>query len=379
METNVFPMLTGSFQVGITHEEFWFEEREPARLPVTIFYPADVKKDGVKEKYAFKEAVYGLPISEMNTAFFTDAPAAGEKEKYPVIIFNHGYGSYEMSGSVLCGELASRGYIVASLGHTREATAVKFKDGTVILMDERLKAETHEPGKEARLLEILKEIKATPDCDENEEFFIEKGKEFRDIHEKNERMAVWTEKKKKALDYLEAYNSLDGKILAGRMNLERGAALMGHSFGGAAAAPACREDDRFCCGINIDGADLEYDYGKDIGKPFMTIGTPVTTKLLRGIYNSNQADTYRVSVGNVEHMGFTDLAFFPETAAALKIPLGERRAEDTLKILVKYLDLFLKKYLLGEETAEEEAGVKETEIKETEMEDVVLCCRKGVR
>lgn len=367
METNSFPVLTGTFQAGITHEEFWFDGKEPARLPITIFYPAHVQGNAIKEKYAFKEAVFGLPISEMDTEFFKDAPVAGENEKYPVVIYNHGYGSYEMANSVLCGELAARGYIVVSLGHTKEATAVKFKDGTVVVMDEGLQAETHEPEKEAKLLGIMQEIAAVSDCEENEELFIEKGREFSDIHQKNDRMAIWTERIRKALDYLEVCNKSGDGIWAGRMDLERGVALTGHSFGGAAAAVACREDERFRCGVNIDGADLEYDYGKDIGKPFMTIGSSLTTKLLRGIYNSNRADTYRLSVGDVEHMGFTDLALFPEIAGALNIPLGERKAEDTIKILVKYHDLFFKKYLLKEET----------EIKETE--GVVLRCKKGVK
>lgn len=117
---SVFPELTGRFPVGILHEEFEFKGAEPGILPLTLFYPA---KPGVeeKEKYSFPEALFGLPLCEEETRFLKNAEIAEEEETWPVIFYNHGYRSYEMSNSILCGELASRGYIVAALGHAKES------------------------------------------------------------------------------------------------------------------------------------------------------------------------------------------------------------------------------------------------------------------
>src|SRR5205085_347111 len=56
-----------------------------------------------------------------------DALVAGGK--HPVVVFTHGYTGTFTDYTFLFEDLASRGYVVASVDHTYEATAVEFPDG----------------------------------------------------------------------------------------------------------------------------------------------------------------------------------------------------------------------------------------------------------
>jgi dienelactone hydrolase len=50
--------------------------------------------------------------------------------RFPVLLFNHGFGSFQKQSTSLLEELASHGYVVASLGHPSESLVVQFADGT---------------------------------------------------------------------------------------------------------------------------------------------------------------------------------------------------------------------------------------------------------
>lgn len=339
-----FPKPSGNYSVGITRTEFSYKGKESSILPLTIFYPG--KEEGEKRaRYTFAEALYKIPIYKLRTKFYLNPKVSKSKEKYPVIIYNHGYRSYEMSNSILCGELASRGFIVIGIGHTREATAVKLLDGQVIKLDEKLNLETEKAEEDGRLQEIIKEVSNMAPIEENNKVFIEKGRIFNEVHDKAGRMDIWKDRIIKTADHLNILNS-ENEILKGYLDLERGFGITGHSFGGAAAIPVCREDKRFICGINIDGANLEYDYGKDINKPFMTIGTEITNKLLKAIYINNSKDSYQLILKDTDHMSFTDLNFFPLVSKVLKIPLGKMNKHKVNKILTEYQVEFFNKYLL---------------------------------
>lgn len=55
-------------------------------------------------------------------------PLSEEKEKYPVILYSHGLNGFQMESTVLCADLASKGYIVVSVGHPYGSGAVTYTD-----------------------------------------------------------------------------------------------------------------------------------------------------------------------------------------------------------------------------------------------------------
>ena len=152
------PKPVGKYLVGITQLDFTdksrkkvfpFEEDNTFReIPVTIFYPAESNEGRDSAPYSSPELLevlskitFGLVsknVAKVKTNCYKDVPIASSKDKYPVIIFNHGYGGYTMQSTILCSDLASSGYIVVSVGHPHEASGVKYLDGKVIKMDKAI-------------------------------------------------------------------------------------------------------------------------------------------------------------------------------------------------------------------------------------------------
>ena len=59
------------------------------------------------------------------------APVDRDRGGRPVVLYSPGFGSTRDSGTVLVEELVSRGYIVVTIDHTHDASAVEFPDGRV--------------------------------------------------------------------------------------------------------------------------------------------------------------------------------------------------------------------------------------------------------
>ena len=69
----------------------------------------------------------GLPLPQVRTNSCLDARVADGA--HPVVVFTHGFTGTFTDYTYLFEDLASRGYFVASVDHTYEATAVSFPDG----------------------------------------------------------------------------------------------------------------------------------------------------------------------------------------------------------------------------------------------------------
>ncbi len=71
-----------------------------------------------------------VSLPEVRTNSCLDAPIA--EGAHPVILFSHGYTGAFTDYTFIFEDLASRGYVVASVDHTYEATAVEFPDGRFV-------------------------------------------------------------------------------------------------------------------------------------------------------------------------------------------------------------------------------------------------------
>lgn len=82
-------------------------------------------------------AIYGttFPASpEANLKRPSDEEEGVEDGKWPLLIFSHGVGCSRLMYSSLCGELASRGYIVCAVEHrdgTGPSSSIRLMDGTI--------------------------------------------------------------------------------------------------------------------------------------------------------------------------------------------------------------------------------------------------------
>ena len=97
-----------------------------------LYYPATVKDEQRVE----------IPKKTVGEMY---ANAKMLPEKFPLIVYNHGYGGYVESNNNLCCQLAAQGFFVVSVGHAYEAGKLTLSDGTHILADKSIKKRMIQP------------------------------------------------------------------------------------------------------------------------------------------------------------------------------------------------------------------------------------------
>ena len=365
------PKPVGKYLVGITQLDFTdksrkkvfiFEEDNTFReIPITIFYPAESNKGRDSAPYSSPELLevlskitFGLVSKNVakviKTNCYKDVPIASSKDKYPVIIFNHGYGGYTMQSTILCSDLASSGYIVVSVGHPYEASGVKYLDGKVIKMDKAIQKNL----KSITSLEYFRKMFAASTKEYYSDIKAMKISEY--ILKNNDDLAnnvkIWAADSCFIADQLKTLN--EGKpesIFHNKLKLDLGIGITGHSYGGATAAQTCLNDLRFVAGINIDGATCGDFAYKDIQKPFMLLGTHLIKNISRTTYIYNTKDTYIVTLDDTQHLGYSDALFISRQVNLLN-QIGKREKYEFREIVTNYHSYFFEKYLVGDREIE---------------------------
>ena len=250
-------------------------------------------KDAFKLPFNYdKETAAGNNISEC----YKDAPRI-VGEKFPLIIFNHGYQSYREGNSFLCIELASHGYVVMTVGHPLEGVCTEYDDASPVFFDKKLLKTANKPfipncialNKLCRMKGSDKEL--TEEIDKYQEkfgsFFIK-------------RLPEWEKDIYTALSH--------AKMSMGDMiDLNKGIGLTGHSFGGAVAYYLCMKDPQFKCGVNIDGMLFGNYNDRIMDKPFLMIVCEEHEVLAARVCSMHSAPAYKAVFRDMKHVGFSDM------------------------------------------------------------------------
>lgn len=228
-------------------------------LMVHLFYPTDASAAGERALYVpDAEAMHGVWDEEkvaraaaMRAYSVENAPLAAGKAKYPVAVFAPGGGVKALVYHALLDDLASHGWAVAAIDPPYNGRPVRFPDGRVLgdlPPDERGWPETQNRDEGLRIYQ--------------------------------ERIVHWCRDVSFVVDQLAALDAGTGPF-AGRLDLERGVGVFGHSRGGQAAGTVRLLDERVRGGINIDGLTGGYSFqpvegdGVGGGPPFLWFGKPL--------------------------------------------------------------------------------------------------------
>ncbi|MBD2835181.1 alpha/beta hydrolase [Streptomyces pratensis] len=253
------PRPTGPYPVGaeVLHltdhdrTDPWAPTATARELMVSLRYPARGGSGGGPAAYMSTEearlmlAGRGLgddaPAEVSSAVTHAGAGATGIQGRFPLVLLSPGLGNHRATLTSLAEDLASRGYVVASVDHAYESTGTVFPGGRMLT---------------CRVCELLRPLP------------VEEGHKLL--------KAVSTGR---ADDLSFVLNRLTGHRPAwhnSRMIDPHRIAVVGHSMGGNAAASAMLGDRRFDAGINMDG--VFYDRipaaGVD-GRPFLMLGNPV--------------------------------------------------------------------------------------------------------
>lgn len=274
----ILPAPTGSLRVGrvtrywadSSRAEFLDPRAAPRReLMVDVWYPAPRAARGETAPYLpllptlrrvandslmrrrYRPAYAAMEAGRLAIHAIEDAPAQCPRGGCPVLIFAHGGGVDRSSYTAQFEDLASHGYVIASIAHTFDTHAVVFPDGRVV---------RNKPAPPDTL----------PDDPALPVWRREMAREERSQAYVRSLVAVAAADIRFVLDRL---GSDRGAPFSRQLDLKRAGAL-GHSVGGEAAALTCQLDSRFKACLNQDGAMHNLPFsrnsaGKTMRQPFM--------------------------------------------------------------------------------------------------------------
>jgi predicted dienelactone hydrolase len=367
------PEPTGPHAVGTTDLFFTDQQRAETFTPeqgnhreiwARIWYPAEAVAKGPPVAYMEHAAEVSRAITRSSrfpwflfahfgrvpTHAWRDAPIVREGPLFPVVVFNHAYWAGLTQSTALMEELASHGYVAVSIAHAFETPYFVRPDGRVEAFDAH-NAEFALRGQErTEAYEIEQQLTTTRDTRRLAELIREvsrrRPKTVESVH-------IWAEDIRAVLDELARRNAGTGP-LAGRLDTDR-VAIMGHSFGGAAAGQACLDDPRCKAGVNLDGLQLGDMIDRSLETPFLFFHHDNAGARNRApnlvFFEQAHAPAYLAVVAGTGHMSFSDICLHPRTSlfrlAASGGTIDGRRCQ---AIVNAYVLAFLDRYVRRNDT-----------------------------
>jgi pimeloyl-ACP methyl ester carboxylesterase len=287
------PKPTGPYTVGTrileltdaTRVDPYAADGSKRDLLVRLWYPASPQQTCIPAEYAstkvwsyFAELV-GVTPPKVITNSCQDAPVSADH--HPTVIFTPGYTATFTDYTFLFEDLASRGYVVASIDHTYEATAVEFPDGRLV----KSVLGSHLLGTERgddQTLALAAQVRV------------------RDVES--------------VLDELRRQNDQSASPFAGRLDMAR-VSLAGHSLGGLTALLTVQEDARFNAAVVLDGV-LPVGLVKTTQTPTLLItgGSGTWYDDLCNVWNKLNGQRQVVNLVGADHLTPSDLAWLTPNA-----------------------------------------------------------------
>ena len=345
----LYAVGTATFTVYNHREETMYCAAGGSRhVPARVWYPADkAAVEGLPRARYMSEAMtkalaktFFLPIRYQSierdgrnrSECYEGAPFI-EGEKFPLILFSHGYLSFREGNSFLCLELASRGYVVISVGHPYEAMLTEFDDGTSVGGAKHVASKLYSPPVKA-IPALLRFLKETGTNEELAAKFDALQKQY--CRYSIERIPEWEKDTLAALNYAKEHFSR-------LVDFSRGVAAAGHSMGGAAAYALCEDEPEFVCGVNIDGG-LFGDHGeKTLRASFLQLNCEANKASSARAFLHHTQPVYHAVLRDMQHMGFSDMKHFINMKSQMGKLDADTAHETVSGILGEFFDACLKK------------------------------------
>jgi pimeloyl-ACP methyl ester carboxylesterase len=353
--TGVHPVGVVSLILGDTERRDPFTGEAPRQVAVEIWYPAIPVSEIKTRNYASPEVARALAsFLELPSAFSSflshvptnSLPGAPPGDgPFPLVIYNHGYSGFTGVHQALYEELASHGYLVASVGHAHESALFVRNDGSCIPFDrdgDAHRSRMEETGLEAPEAAKDRILRAT-NIDERRQAYEDLVR-LSPLHQESTR--IWTDDSQFILDQLAAMNLSSGRF-AGLLDLDR-VGVIGHSLGGAVAGQLVLVDKRVKVGINLDGFQFGDLIHSHLDKPFMFMGAQRPWAGENTISNDlffveSTAPACVAVMSGFEHATFTDLAVFGMVSGiGDSIEGGQRAMALQREYILAFFDLQLR-------------------------------------
>jgi hypothetical protein len=355
-QTEALPRPTGKHLVGITYLSFIDDNRKELfdnnqesnrEITVKVWYPSDNESNpepyflDAESEFAMKYLQFPEIFKNLRTNSSRDVPMSSKENKYPILIFSHGFGEHYSQNTILMEELASHGYILFSISHHYECKFSSFPDGRLIYLDmnsqrfQKIMQEQQNP----KAMELLQKMYNASNDEERMQVLLETSNALPTIL--TESPKYWAEDISFFMDQLESMNN-ENKILKDKLNLDR-IGVFGMSLGGIATSEICLNDNRIKAGINIDGGL----YGTLLNVKHQTHFMFLNSKRFLGygkiFIGESTVDCYSLSVKDSDHYNFSDYSVYP--VPSVSFLLGTIDGEKTIEIMNVIVLAFFDKYL----------------------------------
>lgn len=338
------PTPSGDYAVGTkifelndtARKELFSGKDETRRFMIQVWYPAQVQEDATQARWMANAEIFAPAISSflnlptffldhltlVNIPAYENVPVESTSEKFPVILFSHGWQGFNAQNTGQALELASRGYVVIGVQHTYGALTTVFADGSIAPNNPTaLPEDADDPNYE---------IKA------------------------NVLASQWAEDMAFVLDQLEGQSEA-GDFFNQKIDLNK-VGVYGHSTGGGAAIQFCGTDPRCKSILGMDpfmrpvGAEvIENGISQPSFFMFSQAWTDITdsknNQLFNSFYTNVNAGLGVITITGTKHYDFSDLPLLSPIAPqlGLKGPLnGKRVTEIVDAYLVDFFELTLK-------------------------------------
>jgi predicted dienelactone hydrolase len=325
-DTATAPSPSGSSRVGTrvvrlvdpTHNDPYLANGRKRELLVRFWYPASLEQGCVPAEYtspkvwSYFSTLMGIPAPKVEANSCQDAPIADGV--HPVVVFTPGYTGTFTDYTFLLEDLASRGYVVASVDHTYEATAVEFPDGRLVrgVLGSHLDNTWRLDGKTLSLA-----------------------------------VSVRAGDLKFVVDELERLSAVGDGPFAGKLDISR-IALMGHSLGGLTALSSLQQEPRFGAGILLDGELTDESVtGTDKAVLILAMGRKRWSEEECKLWDNLRGARLAVNLKDAEHVTSTDAVWLAKGA----IRTGTMGTDKTIAAVRDYIAAFLDANLQGRTAA----------------------------
>ena len=316
------PSPTGPNRVGTrlmdlvdsTRSDPYLANGTKRELLIRFWYPAVLTESCRAADYTAPQVwkyfsqLLGTSLPQIKTNSCLDAPATAGP--HPVVVFTHGYTGTFTDYTFLFEDLASRGYVVASVDHTYEATAVAFPDGRLVksVLGSHL-------GRKVR-------------TDKEAVSFA---------------VSVRLSDLKFVMNELEDLNGAIQGPFAGKMDLTS-VAVAGHSLGGLTALLAVNEEPRFHSAVVLDGVFPDSSF-TGTEKPVFVLdaGRELWGDDERQLWTQLRGAKFVLNLRGAEHVTPSDAIWLAKGA----IKTGTMGPEKTVTAIRSYIATFLDAHLRG--------------------------------
>lgn len=280
----------------------------------------------------------------VETHSYADAPLAAAQAPYPLIVFSHGTGLLAEQNTPLMEHLASHGYIVLAIGHTRLSMRVVSPDGRTIPLDfAKMNAAMEEYG-ELDPEEFDARARRAETAEEAATIQLELGERATKM---NELMAIWVADLKFVLDEITAPSGASPALEAFLRGADRTRiGLLGMSFGGGAVTELCKFDARCHAGLNLDGGLFGSRQRQPLKVPFLGLISAGNERYNEYLLLSSENDYYEVLVEGATHGDYFDMVILMPFMKWLGLN-GSIEAERVIEIVNHVSLRFFDAYVRG--------------------------------